>query len=359
MNKDYLKNLNILIEDLENRGFYKEASEIHSLFIKQAKNKFKPVYEVEFPMNLDDALNNYDSSSYEIDVEGDWEETETINDFREEASDSLLHSPAAVDDNHLVFFNEDEDHIEVMNMIPKHHLDTLHNNPSKKTKWVKRAEFEKDAGRIKVKPDTDVDALFKYLIREKKMDIKCEDLIDMVYDIIRKKGLEPAGIDLYIDKRGHLTYKDPMTGETSTESCHFQSKQGQFNPSEITKFLGKVRNSIRAREGIAITANSTKWIKVSKSSNHGGLDDWFKKEKWVDVSRPKKDGKGYEPCGRGDTSKGKKPVCTPANKAKNLTDKERKNRIKQKRQKEKEPNPDKKPNITKYSPGAGGKSNIS
>lgn len=96
-----------------------------------------------------------------------------------------------------------------------------------------------------------------------------------------------------------------------------------------------------------------------KTRNHGGLDDWFKKEKWVDVSRPKKKGKGYEPCGRGDTSKGKKPVCTPANKAKNLTEKERKNRIRQKRKKEKEPNPDKKPNTTTYSPGAGGKSNVS
>lgn len=99
--------------------------------------------------------------------------------------------------------------------------------------------------------------------------------------------------------------------------------------------------------------------KIIESKNHGGLDDWFKKEKWVDVSRPKKKGKGYEPCGRGDTSKGHKPVCTPANKAKNLTEKERKNRIRQKRKKEKEPNPDKKPNVTTYSPGAGGKSNVS
>ena len=95
-----------------------------------------------------------------------------------------------------------------------------------------------------------------------------------------------------------------------------------------------------------------------EAKNHGGLDDWFKKEKWVDVSRPKKDG-GYEACGRGDTSKGKKPVCTPANKAKNLSDKERKNRIRQKRTKEKEPNPDKKPNTTTYTEQAGGKSNVS
>ena len=88
------------------------------------------------------------------------------------------------------------------------------------------------------------------------------------------------------------------------------------------------------------------------------LRDWFHKERWVDVSRPKKKGK-YQPCGRGDTSKGKKPVCVPVNKAKNLSDKEKKNRVRQKRQKEKEPNPDKKPNVTKYTPKAGGKSNVS
>ena len=95
-----------------------------------------------------------------------------------------------------------------------------------------------------------------------------------------------------------------------------------------------------------------------EAKNHGGLDDWFKKERWVRVDAPKKDGK-YQPCGRGDTSKGKKPVCVPVNKAKNLSDKERKNRVRQKRTKEKESNPDKKPNVTKYTPSAGGKSNVS
>ena len=95
-----------------------------------------------------------------------------------------------------------------------------------------------------------------------------------------------------------------------------------------------------------------------EGKNHGGLDDWFKKEKWVRVDAPKKKGK-YQPCGRADTSKGKKPVCVPVNKAKNLSDKERKNRVRQKRNKEKESNPDKKPNVTKYTPSAGGKSNVS
>jgi hypothetical protein len=88
------------------------------------------------------------------------------------------------------------------------------------------------------------------------------------------------------------------------------------------------------------------------------LRDWFNKERWIDLRRPKKDG-GYEPCGRGDTSKGKKPVCTPANKAKNINKKERTQRLKEKAKKEKEPNPDKKPNVTTYSPGAGGKSKAS
>ena len=98
------------------------------------------------------------------------------------------------------------------------------------------------------------------------------------------------------------------------------------------------------------------FIKLAK--NHGGLQDWFKNEKWVDLRRPKKDG-GYEPCGRSKSKDGKKPVCTPANKAKNLDKKERSQRLREKAKKEKEPNPDKKPNTTKYSPGAGGKSNVS
>jgi len=134
-----LESLNKIAIQLEDSGKFSLASEINDVFIRLA-NKFKPEYEVPFPMNLDDALNNYDSSNYEVDVEGDWEETETINDFREEASDDLLHSPATVDDNHLIFYNEDEDHVEVMNMVPKHHLDSLHKNPSKQTKFIKRAE---------------------------------------------------------------------------------------------------------------------------------------------------------------------------------------------------------------------------
>ena len=87
-----------------------------------------------------------------------------------------------------------------------------------------------------------------------------------------------------------------------------------------------------------------------------GLDDWFKKEKWVDVSRPKKDG-GYEECGRSDADKGKYPVCTPAAKAKTLDEKERKNRIKAKRKNEKKKRKFKKTHMTNYTPSQVGKSN--
>jgi len=139
MHTHKLQALADLAELLESQGNIVEANAVHNLFMKQA-SEFKKDYEVPFPMNLDDALNNYDSNTYEVDKDGQWEDTETISDFREEASDDLMHSPAAVDDNHLVFYNEDEDHIEVMNMIPKHHMDTLHKNPDKKTRFIKRAD---------------------------------------------------------------------------------------------------------------------------------------------------------------------------------------------------------------------------
>jgi hypothetical protein len=100
-------------------------------------------------------------------------------------------------------------------------------------------------------------------------------------------------------------------------------------------------------------------VEAKKSKMHpGGLKDWVENEKWVDIRRKNKKGK-FEPCGRNDTSKGEKPVCVPINKAKNLTEKEIKNRKRQKARKEKEPNPGKKPNTTKYTEQAGGKSNVS
>ena len=80
-----------------------------------------------------------------------------------------------------------------------------------------------------------------------------------------------------------------------------------------------------------------------------GLKEWFNEEKWVDVSRPKKDG-GYEECGRSDADKGKYPVCTPAAKARTLDEKERKSRIRAKRKNEKKKRKGKSPHMTQYTP---------
>lgn len=133
--------------------------------------------------------------------------------------------------------------------------------------------------------------------------------------------------------------------------------------NQLCKFLRMaytLRVGSQVLEEMKETTAAPKWrIVEAKLDKEADLREWFKKEKWVDLRRPKKDGKGYEPCGRGDTSKGKKPVCTPANKAKGIDKKERTQRLKEKAKKEKEPNPDKKPNVTIYSPGAGGKSKAS
>ena len=125
--KKVLSSLNNISSYFESIGQNEYAQDVHNVFMKLA-DKFKPEYEVEFPMNLDDALNNFDSENYEVDSEGDWEESEPIDEFRGDLDEDLLHSPAAVDDNHLIFENPKNDHIEVMNMIPKHHLNTLHKN---------------------------------------------------------------------------------------------------------------------------------------------------------------------------------------------------------------------------------------
>jgi hypothetical protein len=134
-----LNELNRVANGLEDMKLLKEARAIHNVFVKVA-SEFKNEYQVPFPMNLDDALNNYDSGTYSVDQKGSWEDSEPISDFREELSDEDLHQPAAVDDNHIVFYNEDEEHVEVMNMIPKHHMDSLHKNPSDETRRIKRAK---------------------------------------------------------------------------------------------------------------------------------------------------------------------------------------------------------------------------
>ena len=137
-----MNNLNFLSDlanDLELKGFYKEAEVIHNLFIKQS-DVFNKNHMVEFPYDLDKAINKFDRKTYQVDTEGEWENAQPIGDFIEESSDELMHAPAAVDKNHIVFENPENNKIEVMNVINEKHLPTLHNKKDPSTKWIKRAE---------------------------------------------------------------------------------------------------------------------------------------------------------------------------------------------------------------------------
>jgi len=61
----------------------------------------------------------------------------------------------------------------------------------------------------------------------------------------------------------------------------------------------------------------------------GGLKKWFK-ERWVDISRPKKGG-GYKSCGR-KKAKGKGyPKCVPAAKAARMTAAQKRSAVRRKR----------------------------
>jgi hypothetical protein len=61
----------------------------------------------------------------------------------------------------------------------------------------------------------------------------------------------------------------------------------------------------------------------------GGLTKWFK-EKWVDISRPKKGG-GFEKCGRKKARSKSYPKCVPASKAARMTPAQRRSAISRKR----------------------------
>ena len=69
----------------------------------------------------------------------------------------------------------------------------------------------------------------------------------------------------------------------------------------------------------------------------GGLTSWFR-EKWVDISRKKKNG-GHPPCGDSAGTKARKggkrayPKCVPANKAASMSSKQKKSAVTRKRKK--------------------------
>ena len=72
---------------------------------------------------------------------------------------------------------------------------------------------------------------------------------------------------------------------------------------------------------------------MAKPKN-SGLSKWFKKEKWVDISAPKKGG-GYEKCGRKSAKNSSRgyPKCVPRSKAMSMTKAERASAVKRKRAK--------------------------
>lgn len=61
----------------------------------------------------------------------------------------------------------------------------------------------------------------------------------------------------------------------------------------------------------------------------GGLRKWFR-QKWVDISRPKKGG-GYKACGRKKAGSKKYPKCVPAAKAARMTKAQKRSAIRRKR----------------------------
>jgi len=77
-------------------------------------------------------------------------------------------------------------------------------------------------------------------------------------------------------------------------------------------------------------------IMVDDVEKRGGLDKWFD-EKWVDISR-KKEGGGYEECGRPDATEGKYPKCVPSSTASSMSESERKSAVSRKRKAERKGN---------------------
>ncbi len=219
----------------------------------------------------------------------------------------------------------------------------------------------------KVKIET-IDDLVNYLL-QKKFNIRINEIINAI-DIFssNNNGLFDD-IEIY-EQKTHSNYifvdtKFPHNKFAGINAHNALNKGGVFPAavSQLVRFL-KMAYVLRVgkeyMEENKIEASSKKWIKVSvePENKEAGLKEWFEKEKWVDIRRPKKDG-GYEECGRSDTSKGKKPVCVPKNKAKTLDKKEIENRKRQKAKEERKPNPGKKPNTTTYTDSAGGKSTSS
>jgi len=146
MDLNKLRALAELADQLETQGFIVEANNVHNLFLKQA-DQFNEKPKVEFPMDVSDAANNFDSNNYMFDTEGNWQDLISIPEFLDNASDELTHAPAAVDKNHIVLENPENKKIEVINVVPREHWDTIHDPKQEDQKdqddgsgFIKRAD---------------------------------------------------------------------------------------------------------------------------------------------------------------------------------------------------------------------------
>lgn len=335
-----LSRLHRVAAELESVSLHDEASIIHDVFVRVAETEnlleHKDVIEAE--MTLEDALNNYDSDTYRVDPKGNWnpEEWITIAEFMESLPEDALSAPAAIDANHIAFDLPDVG-FQVVNLVPRSEWESPDDTKAEDNTRFFTSKELLDFGKDFESQNEDQDFrkqlqnLINSLSKENGSDTPDFILAEYLDDCLK-------AFDKAVSRREDLSGDEDAVTFVSDELA----KAASVADKQQRYALADVIDGLNARF----------------SKNHGGLDDWFENEKWRDLRRPKKDG-GYEECGRGDTNKGKKPVCVPANKAKNLSEKERKERLKQKSRKEKEPGDGKKPKTTTYTDGAGGKSNIS
>ena len=119
-----LNELHRIASHLEDKGLESLADKIDLVFTKVAadENLFEEKPTIEAEMTLEDAINNYDSNIYKVDVKGNWDKSEwlTIPDFFGHLSEEDLKAPASVDGNHIVVSLPNVG-TQVLNMVPKQH----------------------------------------------------------------------------------------------------------------------------------------------------------------------------------------------------------------------------------------------
>ena len=102
-----------------------------------------------------------------------------------------------------------------------------------------------------------------------------------------------------------------------------------------------VKSAARRKFDVYPSAYSNAWVSKEykkrggkfRGGKKGGLTKWFK-EKWVDISRPRKGG-GFAPCGRRKARPKGYPKCVPLAKAKRMSKKQIDSAVRRKRLAEK------------------------